>query len=92
MSAEPADLGYAAETAARFGMVYEADAGGWGSGRYIVVDRELGFKTAWSMRVSQRDSDRWTQGRLYRFCELVAEQNERWAAGPEDWRQLVVEG
>lgn len=72
------DLGYGGTLEARFGIVYAADWGGAESGWYIVVDRVMGYRTAWRIQVLREDSDRMTQMRLDQLRELVAGENEKW--------------
>jgi hypothetical protein len=92
MAAEPVDLGYGAEPAARFGLVYEAEWGGSESGTYVVVDRVQGFPTAWQMRVAREDSNRKTQERLDKLRELVAGENDRWRSLSEAERSMIRNG
>ena len=91
MTAEPVDPGYGGEPAARFGIVYEAQFGGSGWGCYVVVDRVLGWRTAWRIHVAPRDSHRMTQERLDRLRELVAGENDRWRARSAAHRELVMD-
>lgn len=97
MSAEPADLGYGAEPAIRFGIVYEAQYGGsgWGCCKYVVVDRVLGWRTAWRIHVDPRDSNTMTQDRGHpkghRLRQLVAGENERWHGRSAMSRAVVTD-
>ena len=65
------DRGFAAAAEVRFGVVYEAWAGGQGRGRYVVVDRVLGHKTAWAIEVRPEHSDRMIAARLKVMRELL---------------------
>ncbi|MCA9876838.1 MAG: hypothetical protein KC442_03620, partial [Thermomicrobiales bacterium] len=72
------DHGYADTEVARYGIVYEAWAGGRGVGRYVVVDRARGLRTAWAIEVRPWHSDRMIAARLKAMRELFAAENERW--------------
>lgn len=86
------DQGYAATAQVRYGIVYEAWAGGRGVGRYVVVDRVLGHKTAWAIEVRRENSDRMSGARLKAMRELIAAENERWEWLTEEQRLVVLEG
>lgn len=86
------DQGFAAAAEIRYGIVYEAWAGGRGVGRYVVVDRVLGHKTAWAIEVRPEHSDRMIAARLKAMRELFAAENERWEWLTEEQRLVVLEG
>lgn len=86
------DEGFAAAAEVRFGIVYEAWAGGRGRGRYGVVDRVLGHKTALAIEVRREHSDKMIGFRLGRLREIVAGENERWEWLTEVQRLVVLEG
>lgn len=86
------DQGYADAASVRWGIVYEAWAGGRGVGRYVVVDRVLGHKTAWAIEVRREHSDRMIAARLKAMRELFAAENERWEWLTEEQRAVVLEG
>jgi hypothetical protein len=88
----PDDRGYAAGHAAWFGIVYEAGPGGSGVERYVIVDRVLGWRTAWSIEVLPMDGARMTQDRLDRMRELVADANARWQRRRQRSRATVLDG
>ncbi len=86
------DQGIADAAVVRFGIVYEAGAGGRGVGRYVVVDRVLGHRTAWAIEVRPEHSDRLIAARLKMMRELFTAENARWEWLTEDQRLVVLEG
>jgi hypothetical protein len=86
------DRGFAGAAGVRYGIVYEAWAGGRGRGRYVAVDRVLGHKTAWAIEVRPEHSERLISARLKAMRELFVAENERWEWLTEEQRLVVLEG